>query len=209
MRNTEVIFKDLPKSARLYIAELEARVARLEQELANYRKIIEQKDEKIAELESKCERLEFQNAKLIADKYGTSSEKVVTMGGVGLNIVGDEDIDATITLTDEEIKRAIDLNKPKVKKKPKPLPRKKIPAHIPRVIDKLDIQKADRKCPCGGLMYKIGELESEKIRYTPARLEVVKFIRPKYACRTCYEHVIKVPLPKNPIKNSFAHMILY
>ena len=49
---------------------------------------------------------------------------------------------------------------------------------------------------------------SEKISYVPARLEVIKTICPTYACRSCKEHVMNVPLPKMPISKSYAHYSL-
>ena len=226
MRNTDIIFKDLSAPVRKYIADLEARVAKLEQQVAEYQKIIEQKDQKIAKLEAKCERLQFQNAKLIVDKYGDTSEKIVPLDGLPLAevaVVGDpnnitdtdeicivDDADEPAELTDEEFKAAMDLARRRKTTKVtyKPNPRKKIPAHLPRVIDKVEVQKSDRMCPCGALMQKIGEVTKEKVRYIRARLEVVKYVRPKYACRTCYGHVMHLPLPKMPIQNSFAHPTL-
>ena len=41
-------------------------------------------------------------------------------------------------------------------------------------------------CPdCGGGMARLGEDITEVLDYVPGRFQVIRHIRPKYACRTC------------------------
>ena len=63
--------------------------------------------------------------------------------------------------------------------------RKPIPGDIPRVEVVHDISDEDKKCECGSEKICIGEETSEKLQIEPAKLWVEKYIRPKYACRTC------------------------
>ncbi len=63
--------------------------------------------------------------------------------------------------------------------------RKPLPANLPRVDVIHDIPEADKQCACGNEMVQIGEEVSEKLDYTPAKLQVIRHVRPKYACRTC------------------------
>ena len=63
--------------------------------------------------------------------------------------------------------------------------RKPLPANLPRVDVIHDIPEADKQCACGDEMVQIGEEVSEKLDYTPAKLQVIRHVRLKYACRTC------------------------
>jgi len=63
--------------------------------------------------------------------------------------------------------------------------RKSIPAEYPREDVIYDIPEEDKICPCGCALTCIGEEVSEKLDYTPAKIKVVRHIRPKYACRGC------------------------
>lgn len=63
--------------------------------------------------------------------------------------------------------------------------RKPIPAEYPREEMIHDIPEEDKICPCGCTLTRIGEEVSEKLDYTPAKIKVLRHIRPKYACRGC------------------------
>ncbi|WP_269430865.1 IS66 family transposase zinc-finger binding domain-containing protein [Desulfovibrio sp. TomC] len=45
--------------------------------------------------------------------------------------------------------------------------------------------EADKVCPCGCELTRIGEEVSEKLDFIPATIQVIRHIRPKYACRAC------------------------
>jgi len=48
-----------------------------------------------------------------------------------------------------------------------------------------DIPEQDKVCPCGCQLTRIGEEVSEKLDIIPQKIQVVRHIRPKYACRAC------------------------
>ncbi|MDD2605981.1 MAG: IS66 family transposase [Desulfobacterales bacterium] len=88
--------------------------------------------------------------------------------------------------------------------------RKPLPAELPRVEIIHDLDEAEKSCPCGCQLSRIGEEVCEKLRYTPATLVVERHIRPKYACKQC-EGVeddgptVKIaPVPPQLIPKSFA-----
>ena len=60
-----------------------------------------------------------------------------------------------------------------------------IPPQYPRVEVVHDIPEADKICPCGCQLTRIGEEVSEKLDIVPAKVQVLRHIRPKYACRGC------------------------
>jgi len=63
--------------------------------------------------------------------------------------------------------------------------RKPIPADLPRVEVLHDIPEADKTCACGHALARFGEEVSEKIDIVPARVQVLRHVRPKYACPVC------------------------
>ncbi len=63
--------------------------------------------------------------------------------------------------------------------------RKPIPKEFPRVEVIHDIDDADKVCACGCGLKRIGEEVSEKLEIIPAKIQVIRHIRPKYACPDC------------------------
>jgi transposase len=47
------------------------------------------------------------------------------------------------------------------------------------------IDDADKICACGYELSRIGEETSEQLDIIPAKMQVIRHIRPKYACRNC------------------------
>ena len=63
--------------------------------------------------------------------------------------------------------------------------RKPLPEDLPRVDVLHDIPEAEKRCACGAELSRIGEETCEKLDYIPARIQVIRHIRPKYACKVC------------------------
>ncbi|WP_025322996.1 IS66 family transposase [Deferrisoma camini] len=63
--------------------------------------------------------------------------------------------------------------------------RKALPANLPRVDVVCDVPEEQKRCGCGAEKVRIGEETSERLDIVPARIQVIREIRPKYACRTC------------------------
>ncbi len=63
--------------------------------------------------------------------------------------------------------------------------RKPLPESLPRVEVLHDIPEEEKRCACGAQMSRIGEDTCEKLDYIPAKIQVVRHIRPKYACKQC------------------------
>jgi transposase len=68
------------------------------------------------------------------------------------------------------------------RKKPK---RKPLPPELPRVEVLEDIDESEKLCACGAELSHIGEEVCEKLDYVPAKIQVIRIIRPKYACKSC------------------------
>jgi len=63
--------------------------------------------------------------------------------------------------------------------------RKPIPENLPRIEVVHDVDEADKICDCGCLKDCIGEEVSEQLDIIPAQIQVIKHVRPKYACKNC------------------------
>jgi transposase len=63
--------------------------------------------------------------------------------------------------------------------------RKPLPDHLPRVEVVHDLGDEEKVCACGYQMTRIGEEKCEKLDYIPAKVQVIRNIGPKYACKHC------------------------
>lgn len=62
---------------------------------------------------------------------------------------------------------------------------KPLPENLPRVEVVHDIPEEEKVCQCGCRLTRIGEETCEQLDIIPARMQVIRHIRPKYACRNC------------------------
>jgi transposase len=63
--------------------------------------------------------------------------------------------------------------------------RQALPDNLPRIERLHDIDDADKICSCGCELSRIGEEVSEQLDVIPAKMQVIRHIRPKYACKNC------------------------
>jgi len=63
--------------------------------------------------------------------------------------------------------------------------RKPLPEYLPRTEIVHDIDEGDKVCNCGCRLKRIGEETSEQLDIIPAQVQVIRHIRPKYACPEC------------------------
>ena len=75
-----------------------------------------------------------------------------------------------------------------------------------------DIDESEKICGCGAKFVRIGEESSEQLEFIPAKMRVIRHIRPKYACKVCEgaggkdgEKSIKIaPVPPQMLPKSIA-----
>ena len=164
--------------AAVEIAELRARLAQSQSELLAFRLL--------------AEHYKAQLLKLLRMKFGRSSEALdAQIQQLELQL---EDL--------EETEAAIKAVRPPSTKHPAVEPRqpvrKALPTHLPR---EEIIHPAGDICPgCGGTHFsQIGEDITEVLEKIPARLKVIRHIRPKLSCRGC-ETIIQACAPDLPIE---------
>jgi transposase len=86
-----------------------------------------------------------------------------------------------------------------------PRGRKPLPAWIPRVEILHDLPEDQKRCTDdGAALERIGEEVSEQLEFVPAKLRVLRHVRPKYACPACKTGIHTAALPPQPIPKSLA-----
>jgi transposase len=63
--------------------------------------------------------------------------------------------------------------------------RKPLPQDLPRVEVVHDLPEDEKICGCGNGLSRIGEEVSEQLDIIPAKIQVIRHVRPKYACKQC------------------------
>ena len=83
--------------------------------------------------------------------------------------------------------------------------RKPLPATLPRIEVIHDLAEDEKVCAHDGeRLVPIGDVVSEQLDIIPAKVQVIRHIRKKYACPCCEQGVKTAPLPSQPIPKSIA-----
>ena len=128
-------------------------------------------------------------------QYAASSEKNVLQGDLfdeaeqPLPEAVKDEIDDSITVTYHR------------KKHPT---RQALPAHFPREDILCDVAEEEKTCACGQHKEKFGEEITEQLDVVPPQLKVLRYVRPKYACKKCQEGVSMATLPDLLLPKSIA-----
>jgi len=141
----------------------------------------------------RIEQYKAQLAKLRRMQFGRSSEKLdAQIEQLELLLEDLEESEAAWTAPAG--KRALDQPG---RERRQPV-RRPLPDHLPR---EEIVHYAGSVCPgCGGTHFaKLGEDVTEVLEKIPARLRVIRHIRPKLSCRSC-ERILQAPAPDLPIE---------
>src|SRR5919107_3171131 len=140
------------------------------------------------------EKLKFQLAKLRRMQFGRSSEGLTRqIEQLELRLEELETGEAEAVAKAEAADPVIPIRE---RTKPK---RKPLPDHLPR--QEVVHQPADDgacTCPdCGKGMARLGEDITEVLDYAPGHFQVIRHVRPKYACTAC-DAMTQAPAPPMP-----------
>jgi transposase len=140
------------------------------------------------------EKLKFEIARLRRIQYGRSSERITRrIEQLELRL---EELE---TGAAEEITKAeAEESSAPVAERTKPK-RKPLPEHLPRQ-EMVHEPEGDSACTCpacGAGMAKLGEDVTEVLDYVPGRFQVIRHVRPKYACKAC-DAITQAPAPAMP-----------
>ena len=176
-----------PEALRAFAAACQAELAATSAELKAAQLAVQLRTLEI-------EKLKFQIAKLRQMQFGRSSERVIRqIEQLELQLEELETGEA------EEIAQADAEERPAPVRERNKAKRKPLPEHLPR--EEVVHQPADDgacTCPaCGSGMAKLGEDVTEVLDYVPGRFQVIRHVRPKYACKAC-DAIAQAPAPAMP-----------
>jgi transposase len=178
--------------------------ARLRALLAERDAVIAERDAALAERDAhllnarfEIEKLKVQLAALRRERYGKSSERLATEIGQLEMLIGDlEEDQAEREAAAEKARRA----KSKSDTPRQPAVRRPLPEHLPR---ETVLHEPVLACRCGctdpARLARLGDDVTEVLEKIPARLKVIRHVRPRYACRAC-ETILQAPAPGLPIE---------
>ena len=147
------------------------------------------------QLQSQVTLLQEQLNLALAKRYAASSEKispdqVCMFDEAEADVPAIEDADDNVILVPAH--------------KRKKHGRKTLPDNLPRIDVIHELPESERHCDHDGLLLaEIDEVISEQLDIIPAKIQVIRHIRKKYAC-SCGQCIKTAPLPAQPIPKSMA-----
>ena len=186
VRGTDDLPDDVTQLQALLRAE-RARTAKIDEELAAIRA-------ETAAYKAQIEHLKAQLAKLRRSQFGKSSEKL-DQQIAQLELVL-EDLEESAAQDEAKGAATESSDQTRPAKRRKPAVRQPLPEHLPRETVELAPEIA---CSCcQPELTRIGEDVTEVLETIPAQLKVIRYVRPKLACRAC-QIVFQAPSPDLPI----------
>lgn len=184
-------------------ADEHSRIARLEAQLLEREALLTQRTAELEARDLRIRLLEEALRVLRADQYGASREKLgAAPGQRGLF----NEVEATIELTEavgiEPALTATPLRETRTSTAK--AGRKALASHLPRIEVRHELPAIERICACGAALQEIGAESSEQLDYVPAKVQVIRHVRPKYACVCCHNGVKIAPVPAHILPRSNA-----
>ena len=193
-------FPDDAETLRALLAERDAAIAARDAALAERDAARAERDADLLSARLEIEKLKAQLAALRRDRYGKSSERLAAEVGQLEMRIGDLEEDAAEREAAAKPRRVNGTSdKPR-----KPALRRPLPEHLPR---ETVLHEPVLACRCGctdpARLTRLGEDVTEVLEKIPARLKVIRHVRPRYACRAC-EAMLQAPAPALPIEKGRA-----
>jgi transposase len=139
------------------------------------------------------EKLKMQLAKLRRMQFGRSSERLNRqIEQLELQL---EELEAAEAQAEAKAEASGRSSTRPERMKPK---RRPLPDHLPRQDILHEPADACACSACGAGMSKLGEDVTEVLDYVPGRFQVLRHVRPKYACKRC-DRITQAPAPALPI----------
>src|SRR3990172_644070 len=161
------ILKEIIHSQAATYTEIKNNNSTLERDLTNLR--------------SQYNLLEEQIRLLKDTIYGRKSEKYVAEDtSPQISLFNEPEAVVETTATEEKTEEVSVASYKRAKGGRRPLP-----PDLPRVEVFQDLKESEKICGCGSELSRIGDEVSEKLDIVPAKMQVIRNIRYKYACKSC------------------------
>jgi transposase len=170
--------------------DIPASVDALQQIVREQQTTIEEQAERIAFLEE-WKRL------VTSQRFGSKSEKIPAEQG---RLFNEAEVEAAARVDDDIDTIAVPAHtRPRCGRRP-------LPDFLPVNEILHDLSDDEKVCERDSrhTLVEIGRETSDQLQFIPATVEIVRHVRPKYACPTCKEGVKIAPMPKLPIPKSLA-----
>jgi transposase len=192
------------------ISQLQRQVRAQQEEIAHLHQLMEKKE---AEWEATKAALFEQFRLAIEHRFGPSTEKYrVEQGDLLIN-------EAEVAVDEESAEEEVDATPDEAAAEPRQPAKRRpqggrvaLPPELPRVEVVHELPEDTRHCAEDGTSLKvIGQEVSEELHVVPARIEVIRHVRLKYACPACEEGVQIAPAPAKllPKSNASATLLAY
>ncbi len=133
----------------------------------------------------------------IARRYAASSEKIAPNQ---LRLFDEAEVEVASEPAEDVPSESVIIDAHTRKKRG----RKPLPASLPRVEFVYELDESARICPHDGqVLVEMGEVSTEQLDIVPAKIQVLRHIRKKYAC-ACGHCIRTAALPAQPIPKSLA-----
>jgi transposase len=189
------VFTHLQDLYLTYIQEVENKLHELEIKLQQSEERLQEKEEDIEKSEERARYMQFEIDQLKRLLFGAKRERFISNIPVEQLPLPFDTQDTTVA-PPSQIEQ-ISYTREKTKSKPKHPGRLDFPAHLP--VEEIIIEPEES---VEGLKF-IGNEITKELDYTPAKLFVRHYIRPKYA-RPDAEGIVTGQLPVRPIEKSSA-----
>ena len=144
------------------------------------------------------EQLKLRLAKLLRERFGSSSEKLRGEIEQLELVLADLEEKVAETAPPQATEPVVPPETDTPRRKPA---RKPLPETLPRDVVE---HAAPCACPkCGGSLRPLGEDVTEVLEYVPASFRVIRHVRPKLSCRAC-ESIAQAAAPSLPIYRGLA-----
>lgn len=186
------------------VSQLQRQIQVLQDENAQLHRLMEKKE---AQWEATKQSLYEQFRLALERQFGPSTEKYNIQQGDLLINEAELAVDEENAAEDEEDA----TERAPAKKRPRG-GRVALPPELPRTEVVHELDDTERLCAEDGNELKvIGEEISEELHVVPARVEVIRHVRRKYACPSCEENVKTAPAPAKllPKSNASATLLAY
>ena len=186
------------------VSQLQRQIKVQQEEIAQLHRLMEKKE---AQWEVTKQSLYEQFRLALERQFGPSTEKYNIQQGDLLINEAELAVDEENAAEDEE-----DATERAPAKKRSRGGRVALPPELPRTEVVHELDDTERLCAEDGNELKvIGEEISEELHVVPARVEVIRHVRRKYACPSCEENVKTAPAPAKllPKSNASATLLAY
>ena len=180
-------------------------LANLPDNVDSLKAIIGSSEKKKQNYKVENELLREQIRSLRAQLYGRKTEKLFHVTEVDQPSLFDE-AEQSVSVREEAVSEEIEVEGHTRRIRG----RKPLPADLPRVEVVHDVSEAEKVCGCGSEKSCIGKEVSEQLDIIPAKIQVLRHVRLKYACRNCEgvedegAAVCIAPVPPQVVPKSMA-----